>query len=72
MEWKVLVTWEYNGVRFYEEKPLGDGNVPFPAYLAALEEIGYKGFLTIERECGATPEADIRKAVRTLSEIMGK
>ena len=63
---------EYNGVRFYEEKPLGDGNVPFPAYLAALEEIGYKGFLTIERECGATPEADIRKAVRTLSEIMGQ
>ena len=31
-----------------------------------------KGFLTIERECGATPEADIRKAVNTLSAIMGK
>ena len=63
---------EYHGVRFFEEKPLGDGNVPFPAYMAALEDIGYKGFLTIERECGATPEADIRKAVNTLSAIMGK
>ena len=63
---------EYHGVRFFEEKPLGDGSVPFPAYMAALEDIGYTGFLTIERECGATPEADIRKAVRTLSEIMGK
>ena len=40
--------------------------------MAALEEIGYKGFLTIERECGATPEADIRKAVLTLKDIMSK
>jgi sugar phosphate isomerase/epimerase len=40
--------------------------------MAALEEIGYKGFLTVERECGATPEADIRKAVRTLRDIMGR
>jgi sugar phosphate isomerase/epimerase len=63
---------EYHGTRYFEETPLGDGNVPFPAYMAALEEIGYKGFLTVERECGATPEADIRKAVNTLSAIMGK
>lgn len=52
----------YNGVRFYEEVPLGTGSVDFPKYLKALEEIGYKGFLTIEREAGETPEVDIKIA----------
>ena len=60
------------GVRRYKEMPLGEGHVHFPHYIAALEEIGYRGFLTIERECGNTPEADIRKAVCTLKEIIGK
>lgn len=45
------------------ELPLGEGGVPFPEYLKALDEIGYKGFLTIEREVGDDPTADIRKAV---------
>lgn len=44
------------------EVPLGEGDVPFPAYLNALREIGYTGFLTIEREVGADPVGDIRKA----------
>ncbi len=46
----------------FEEVPLGTGSVDFPKYLAALEDIGYRGFLTIEREAGATPEVDIRIA----------
>ena len=45
------------------EVPLGEGSVDWVKYLAALEEIGYKGFLTIEREVGDDPERDIRKAV---------
>ncbi len=45
--------------KFFEEVPLGTGHVDFPAYLKALEDIGYRGFLTIEREVGATPEKDI-------------
>ncbi|HIV19918.1 MAG TPA: sugar phosphate isomerase/epimerase [Candidatus Merdivicinus intestinigallinarum] len=49
------------------ELPLGDGDVPFPAYLKALDEIGYHGFLTIEREVGDDPEGDIRKAVDFLN-----
>lgn len=53
---------ELEGVRFYEEVPLGTGSVDFPAYLKALEEIGYRGFLTIEREVGNNPEGDIRTA----------
>lgn len=45
------------------EVPLGEGSVNWKEYLAALEDIGYKGFLTIEREVGDDPEKDIRKAV---------
>ena len=47
----------------FAEVPLGTGKVPFPAYLAALEDVGYRGFLTIEREVGDTPEKDIALAV---------
>lgn len=54
------------------EVPLGEGSVDFPKYLAALEEIGYKGFLTIEREVGDNPEKDIKSAVNFLKEIMSK
>lgn len=49
---------------FFREVPLGEGKVNFDAYFAALNEIGYKGYLTIEREVGAKPEEDIRKAVQ--------
>ena len=52
------------------ELALGDGDVPFPAYLKALDDIGYKGFLTIEREVGANPTADIEKAVNFLKELI--
>ena len=48
------------------EVPLGEGSVKWPEYLNALEDIGYKGFLTIEREVGDDPEKDIRKAVEFL------
>ncbi|WP_442601266.1 sugar phosphate isomerase/epimerase family protein [Paenibacillus sp. KN14-4R] len=48
---------------FFKEVPLGQGKVDFPAYFAALQEIGYKGYLTIEREVGENAEADIAQAV---------
>ena len=54
------------------EVPLGEGSVDFPNYLKALEEIGYKGFLTIEREVGDDPAADIGKAVVFLKDIIAK
>lgn len=54
------------------EVPLGEGSVDFPKYLAALEEIGYKGFLTVEREVGDNPEKDIKSAVNFLKEIMSE
>ncbi len=52
------------------EVPLGEGSVPFPEYLKALEEIGYNGFLTIEREVGDNPEKDIKAAVDFLNGLM--
>jgi len=53
----------------FEELPLGEGGVDFPRYLEALREIGYKGFLTIEREVGEDPAGDIGKAVAFLREL---
>jgi sugar phosphate isomerase/epimerase len=50
------------------EVPLGQGKVHFPSYLKALSEIGYNGFLTIEREVGGDPVGDIRLAVSFLKE----
>lgn len=54
----------------FEEVPLGEGQVAWPEYLAALEDIGFKGFLTIEREVGDNPEKDIRNAVLFLEKLM--
>ena len=54
----------------FREVPLGQGSVDFPNYLKALEEIGYRGFLTIERECGENPKADIETAVKFLEKNM--
>lgn len=56
--------------RAFEEVPLGTGSVDFPKYLKALEEVGYRGFLTIEREVGADPAKDIRTAYNFLKEVI--
>ncbi len=61
---------EYRQGGYYEEVPLGTGGVPFAAYLKALEDIGYTGFLTIEREVGDNPAADILTAVNYLKKVM--
>ncbi|MNP55392.1 L-ribulose-5-phosphate 3-epimerase UlaE [compost metagenome] len=53
---------------FFREVPLGEGGVDFDGYFAALQEIGYTGYLTIEREVGHQPEQDIRKAVQFIQQ----
>ncbi len=50
----------------FREVELGKGQVDWNEYLKALREVGYDGFLTIEREVGSHPEKDIADAVRFL------
>lgn len=57
-------------IKNFIEVPLGEGSVDFPAYIKALEDIGYRGFLTIEREVGENPVADIGTAVNFLKNII--
>ncbi|MBO5480740.1 MAG: sugar phosphate isomerase/epimerase [Clostridia bacterium] len=57
-----------NACEGFKELPLGEGDVDWNGYLNALREIGFDGFLTIERETGADPAADIQKAVTFLKE----
>lgn len=66
-----LAEEEMLGSSSFIELPLGEGAVDFPAYLKALEDIGYKGYLTIEREVGDDPGKDIAKAVEFLKGIIG-
>ncbi len=54
------------------EQPLGEGDVPYPEYLAALKNIGYDGFLTIECECGEDRVKDIQTAVDYLTGQLAK
>lgn len=48
---------------YFREVPLGQGGVDWPNYLKALKDVGYGGYLTIEREVGADPEKDIKEAI---------
>lgn len=52
-----------NACTGFKELPLGEGDVDWDAYLKALREVGFDGFLTIERECGDDPVKDILLAV---------
>jgi sugar phosphate isomerase/epimerase len=56
--------------KYFDEVPLGEGQVKWPEYLGALKEIGYRGYLTIERETGENPEEDIRGAIEFLKEAI--
>jgi len=56
------------------ERPLGEGSVDIPRFVAKLKEVGYRGVLSIERE---EPDlvkraADVRKAVALLRRVTGR
>ena len=61
-----------NACEGFKEVPLGEGQVDWVNYLKALKEIGFDGFLTIERETGENPTADIKKAVEFLRNGLNK
>lgn len=54
----------------FTEVPLGEGGVKWKEYLAALKEIGFDGYLTIERECGEDPARDIGAAAEFLKKLL--
>ncbi len=63
------------GVAWGTEVPLGDGDVGLETYLRTLNDLGYRGPLTIEREIAHDRErqkADIGHAVRLLESLRGK
>ena len=53
---------------YFTEMPLGQGSVRWHQYLQALSDIGYKGYLTIEREVHQNAAMDIRLAVEFLKQ----
>ncbi len=57
--------------KVFQEVPLGEGKVDFDGYFKALIDIGYQGYLTIEREVGDNPAEDIRKAVQFIKAYRG-
>ncbi len=54
----------------FKEVPLGTGNVKWKEYISALKDIGYDGYLTVEREVGDNPETDILTATTFLKELL--
>lgn len=59
---------DVNLAEFFREEALGEGDVDFDAYLDALTDIGFSGFLTIERELGSNPVKDVKLAVDFLKD----
>lgn len=54
------------------EVPVGEGRVDFPALIARLKELNYRGALTIEREIGGERQiADIKRAIALLQQLIG-
>jgi sugar phosphate isomerase/epimerase len=68
--------WAKNpGQEWGQEMPLGEGDVGMENYLRTLQEIGYTGPLTIEREIPQDPvrqKAEIGHAVQLLSQLKSK
>lgn len=51
------------------EVPLGRGSVDFPELLAMLEEKGYRGYVTIQREGADDPVFEVGQAVQYLRSL---
>jgi len=64
---------DFEDKEWFREVLLGQGSVDFPAYLKALEEIGYRGFLTIERsDIGSDPVKAIIECADYLRSVIAE
>ncbi len=61
-----------NVADYFLETPLGEGQVDFAEYLKALFEVGFDGYLTIERETGENPIDDIKLAQKTVQKLLAR
>ncbi|MBE6787098.1 MAG: sugar phosphate isomerase/epimerase [Ruminococcaceae bacterium] len=59
-----------NVADYFLETPLGEGDVDFPKYIEALKKVGFNGYLTVERETGENPAADIELAYNTVKSLL--
>lgn len=59
-----------NACEGFAELPIGTGDVDWVRYLKALREIGYTGYLTVEREAGENPTEDIAEGVRFIRKLL--
>ena len=57
--------------RTAQEVPLGHGDIDWTRYLGALEEIQYRGWLTVAREGGDNRIADVAAGIGFLARFMG-
>lgn len=57
--------------RAAQEVPLGHGDIDWMKFLAVLEEVEYRGWLTIERETGENRLADVAAGVSFLRRLIG-
>lgn len=57
--------------RVAQEVPLGYGDIDWMMLAAVLEEIEYRGYLTVERESGESRVADVSNGVKFLRRLMG-
>ena len=68
--------WAANpGQEWGQEVPLGEGDVGMENYLRTLDELGYTGPLTIEREIAQEPDrqkSEIGHAINLLTELKNK
>lgn len=59
-----------NACKGFAELPIGEGDVDWKSYLSALKEIGYNGYLTVEREAGDNPFDDIHAGIEYIRGLL--
>lgn len=57
--------------RSIQEVPLGNGEIDWVRYLGVLEEVQYRGWLTVTREAGDNRLSDVTEGVAFLRRLLG-
>lgn len=59
-----------NALTGFKELPIGKGAIEWKKYINALKDIGYNGYLTIEREAGNNVFEDIKSAFDYINNLI--